>query len=324
MAVTAGTVLVLRALGLGDALAAVPALRGIRRALPDARLVLAAPAALGDWQRHLGLVDEVLPTTGLGPLGWTGTPPEVAVNLHGRGPQSHRALLATRPGRLVAFAVPDIHPQGPVWCSESHEVDRWCHLVGLLGQRADPTDLLLPRPPGPARGAVVVHPGAGAPARRWPVPRWQRVVRGLRADGHHVVVTGTRAEAIECAQVAATDAQVEDACGELDLDGLSRLVAGAALVISGDTGVAHLATAHRTPSVTLFGPVPPRLWGPRIDHERHRVLWSPHVEDPQGDPHGRHCDPRLARTTPTEVLREARALLAETAQGAEPMRSHTR
>ena len=39
-------VLVLRALGLGDLLTSVAAIRGLRRAWPGARLVLAAPAAL--------------------------------------------------------------------------------------------------------------------------------------------------------------------------------------------------------------------------------------------------------------------------------------
>ena len=49
-------VLALRALGLGDALTGVPALRGLRRAFPGHRLVLAAPAGVGGWLRDLGRV----------------------------------------------------------------------------------------------------------------------------------------------------------------------------------------------------------------------------------------------------------------------------
>ena len=65
----------------------------------------------------------------------------------------------------------------------------------------------------------------------------------------------------------------------------------------GRTGVAHLAVAHATPTVTLFGPVPPSHWGPP-PHPRHIALWH----GPEGDPHARRPDPALLRITPDEVL----------------------
>ena len=63
-------------------------------------------------------------------------------------------------------------------------------------------------------------------------------------------------------------------------DALTDLVRGAALVLGGDTGIAHLATALATPSMVLFGPVPPRWWGPLIDPHLHHVLWH---GDPDAD-----------------------------------------
>ncbi|WP_270888186.1 glycosyltransferase family 9 protein [Pedococcus sp. 5OH_020] len=309
MSTPAGTVLALRALGLGDALTGVPALRGLRRAFPRARLVLAGPATLSTWLRDLGVVDAVLPTEGLTALAWTGPPPDVAVNLHGRGPQSHNLLRALRPGRLIAFRPPEASPaDGPPWPENDHEVERWCALARWAGGWCDAEDLRLP--PLPRAPHVVVHPGAASPSRRWAAERWAAVVAALAADGHDVVVTGTPSEAELCAQVAAADPRAVDGCGRYDVAALAQLVGSAALALCGDTGVAHLATAYGTPSVLLFGPTPARTWGPLVDPQLHKVLWHPRPGDPPGDPHGATTDVRLARTTVSEVLAAASELLA--------------
>jgi len=84
------------------------------------------------------------------------------------------------------------------------------------------------------------------------------------------------------------------------------VVARAALVLSGDTGVAHLATAFGTPSVVLFGPVSPGEWGPPPERSRHRALWA----GGSGDPHGRVPDPGLLALTPERVLAEIDVLRA--------------
>ncbi|WP_190011201.1 glycosyltransferase family 9 protein [Streptomyces griseoviridis] len=301
--------LVLRALGLGDLLAGVPALRALRRAYPEHEIVLAAPAGLAPLAAATGAVDRVLPAAEPGravprALDWAGPPPDLAVDLHGSGPASLRPLTALRPGRVLAFAAPD----GPPWYAEEHERDRWCRLLTAYGIPADPDDLLLPRPPvpSPAPGAVVLHPGAGAPSRRWPVERYAAVAEALRARGLRVVVTGGADEGDLVARLA-KDAHLPDTDvfgGGLPYDRLSALVAGARAVLSGDTGVAHLAVAHAAPSVTLFGPVPPSRWGPP-PHPRHRVLYHP---GPGGDPHGDTPDPALLRITADDVLDAVDAL----------------
>ena len=337
-------VVALRALGLGDLLTGVPALRGIRRAWPGAELALAAPAPGGRFLQELGVVDTVLPMSGLDePVPAGGGPaPDVAVNLHGRGPQSHRLLEALGPRRLIAFACEQAgSDDGPDWDEQEHEVDRWCRLVTAAGGACTREDLRLQlpgaryrpdaghradvrawkatghgadagdradarRPPG---DVVVVHPGAASPSRRWPVARWQAVVRGLVDRGHPVVVTGVPAERDLCALVAAATPGVEDWCGRLDLRGLTDRVASAGLLLCGDTGVAHLATAVGTPSVLLFGPTDPARWGPALDAHLHEVLWHPRDGDPAGDPHGAEVDVRLARTGVDEVLLAADRLL---------------
>ena len=313
-----GTVLVLRAIGLGDALTGVAALRGVRRAWPGRRVVLAAPAGLGRWLGSYGLVDGVLPAHGLlEPLAWDpDAGPEVAVNLHGSGPQSHRLLQATGPGRLVAFGCADAGHDGPAWDPGEHEVLRWCRLVRSAGGDCGPEDLRLgPLDPPGGRGAhVVVHPGAASGSRRWPAERWGRVAATLSAAGVEVVLTGGEAERDLCARVRAAAERhgahrLTDTSGRLDLPALADVVGGARLLLSGDTGVAHLATALGTPSVTLFGPTPPATWGPCVDLERHTVLWHGDPGSP-GDPHADELDPALAAVTVDEVLDAAAPLLA--------------
>ena len=279
--------LVLRALGLGDLLTAVPALRALADAFPGHRRVLAAPAALRPLALATGAVNEVLDVAPLAALPPHASRPEVAVNLHGRGPQSHRVLLASRPGRLIAFHHPEVpETEGsPRWDDREHEVERWCRLLGRCGIPADPRRLRIDPPPGhvpeAAAGATLIHPGAASAARRWPAKRWAEVAGRERARGRRVVITGGEAE-FQLATGVAAMAGVPRECvlaGRTDLGALARVVVSAARVACGDTGVAHLATAVGTPSVVLFGPIPPSRWGPPPS-ARHVALWKGRIGDP--------------------------------------------
>jgi ADP-heptose:LPS heptosyltransferase len=89
---------------------------------------------------------------------------------------------------------------------------------------------------------------------------------------------------------------------------LAAVIAGARVVVSGDTGVAHLASAYRRPSVVLFGPVSPAFWGPP-PRPQHVVLWH---GNGTGDPWGTELDPALARITVAEVNEALGRVLSET------------
>lgn len=298
-------ILVLRALGVGDLATAVPALRALRAAHPEQELVLATPRWLTPLVELVGGVDRVLPVTSLDAPPGSGPPPAVAVNLHGRGPQSHRLLRATNPDRLVAFRCPaGGHPVGPEWDDDEHEVHRWCRLLRAHGVPADPTDLALRRP-APDRvpvGVTVLHPGTKIPAKRWPPGRFAAVAAELAARGHRVVVTGSAAERGVAEQVAHRAGLPPTAvlAGRTGLADLAALVAHARLVVSGDTGVAHLATGYATASVVLFGPVPPTRWGPPGNRRHHRVLWANEVECQGWDGVGTH--PTMAALPVDRVL----------------------
>ncbi|HEY0719502.1 MAG TPA: glycosyltransferase family 9 protein [Streptosporangiaceae bacterium] len=305
-------VLLLRALGLGDFLTGVPVYRAVHRAFPGHRVVLAAPAALAPLVPLTGAIDQLLPTGELEPVPWTGPPPEVGIDLHGRGPASHELVAALAPERLVVFGgehAPGY--RGPVWRAGEHEVARWCRLCTESGLPADPADLLLVPPAEPGQVITIVHPGAAAPGRRWPPERFAAVAGWLADRGHDVRITGSAAErdlALQVAWLAGLPAGCVLA-GQTSLTELTELTASARLVVCGDTGLSHLASAFGRPSVTLFGPVPPAEWGPPR-HPRHQVLWA---GDPgyRGDPHAVRLDPALAAVTIDEVRRAVdRALQA--------------
>jgi ADP-heptose:LPS heptosyltransferase len=122
-----------------------------------------------------------------------------------------------------------------------------------------------PLPPRPAGlgedGYVVVHPGASVPARACPPQLCRSIVGALVRAGRRVVVTGAPGERALTAEVTGTDAY--DLGGRTSLGELSAVLRGAACVVVGNTGPAHLAAAVGTPVVSLFAPtVPYERWGP--------------------------------------------------------------
>ena len=140
-------------------------------------------------------------------------------------------------------------------------------------------------------GATLVHPGAASPSRRWPPERFAEVIRSEIGHGRRVIVTGGPDEAGLAHDVAARAGLPDSAvhAGQGGVLTIARLVDAADRVVCGDTGIAHLATALRTPSVVLFGPTSPALWGPPPDRPWHRALWA----GTSGDPHGQLPDPGL-------------------------------
>lgn len=127
---------------------------------------------------------------------------------------------------------------------------------GRLRVRAPLPEVDLPRSP-----YVVLHPGTSAPARAWPLERFVETAALLGERGWTVVATGGPGESELTGAVAETGAL--DLGGRTDLAQLATVLAGAAAVVAGNTGTAHLAAAVGTPVVSLFAPtVPPVRWAP--------------------------------------------------------------
>jgi ADP-heptose:LPS heptosyltransferase len=151
-----------------------------------------------------------------------------------------------------------------------HEVERALSLVRAAGYdlpAGDDGALRVRCPPPARRGHVAVHPGASVPARAWSPERCAELVAALAEAGHEVVVTGGPGERELTARVAGVSG--EDLGGRTSFPELAALLAGARVLVSGNTGPAHLAAAVGTPVVSLYAPTLPAVrWRPwMVPHE---------------------------------------------------------
>jgi ADP-heptose:LPS heptosyltransferase len=159
---------------------------------------------------------------------------------------------------------------------------------------------------------VVVHPGASAPARAWSPERCAEAVSLLADAGHRVVVTGGPDETGLTRHVSGGTAV--DLGGRTDPHTLAGVLRLADVVVSGNTGPAHLAAAVGTPVVSLFAPVvPAERWAP---YGVPSVILGDQ-RAPCADSRARNCPvpghPCLEEVTGQDVVRAVQKLLKERA-----------
>jgi len=106
----------------------------------------------------------------------------------------------------------------------------------------------------PGRDIVALAPGAAHTTKRWPVERWQALATALMARGQQVVVVGGPDDHAVASAVALGAPGATNAAGQFGLQGTGALLARSRALVSGDTGVMHMATGVGTPVVALFGP----------------------------------------------------------------------
>jgi ADP-heptose:LPS heptosyltransferase len=227
-------------------------------------------------------------------------PYDLALQMHGDGSVSNGFVAALgarlalgycRPGdERLAITLP--------YVDEENEVGRWLRLANAVlndGSASaqpllDAQSLIPPLATFPAERAraaallaqlsgagplVALHTGAKDPARRWPPERFAAVGDALAARyGARIVLTGSAAERDLTAAVQHHLRTVAlDLAGETDLGTFIAVIAGLDLLLTNDTGAAHLASTTGTPSVTLFGPSRPEQWAPP-NRALHRIVDS--------------------------------------------------
>ena len=123
---------------------------------------------------------------------------------------------------------------------------------------------------------IVLHPFARVRYKYWPNRHWQTLVSHITAHGLQLVITGSandeqKAEALFRGNIPAS---VRLCCGRLNWRELATLTAHAKAYIGVDTANTHLAASTGTPTLALFGPTDPRLWGPWPNHWQQDTPWQ--------------------------------------------------
>ncbi|MCO5400476.1 glycosyltransferase family 9 protein [Ralstonia soli] len=299
---------VFRALQLGDMLCAVPALRALRAAAPQAHITLVGlPWARQFQQRYADLLDDFVAFPGgegfpeAGPADAQTTHAfyaemrarclDVAIQLHGSGPQSTEVVRQFGAHQVFGFQ-PDggIVRQGNTallpWPTQLPEAQRLLALLDHLGAPAVPAApdfpltrddyaealALLRRHALDRDRLVCLHPGARMPTRRWWPERFAAVADTLIVSGFHVAITGAPSEGELVEQVRRRMRQrATSVAGQTSLGGLAALLRLSRLLICNDTGVSHVAAAVRAPSLVIACGSDVARWAP-ADRTLHRVL----------------------------------------------------
>ncbi len=297
-------VLVFRALQVGDMLCAIPALRVLRRRLPWARIILISlPWAVQLLPRFEHLIDQVMPFPGYPGLPEQlpdpaklpeflkqvrGMKADLAIQLHGSGEISNTIVESFQPLSTVTCSRTNDTSRLP-WPEHGHEIHRCLAIVSALGAEIQDDTLEFPIMPAdiaelattglPDRLAsadyVCLHPGARSADKQWPVACYADVGDALADQGLKVVLTGSASEWGLAEQVRQQMRQPAlNAASAWSLGAMAALMRDAKLLICNDSGVSHLASALRLPSVVVFINTNPQRWAP-LDRKRHRVVLDP-------------------------------------------------
>ncbi len=171
---------------------------------------------------------------------------------------------------IARLLVPSAERSAPSLTPTAQDIARAAEMLGPAALGADPL--------------VAVHPGSGAyaPARRWPVARFARLLDALIADGAQIALLGGAEERGLRAALLAQIRQVErvrDLGGRTTLGELVAVLQQCDLFVGNDGGVLHLAAAAGTPVVAPYGPTDPRAWGPWAPEVWERVRAYPNGVD---------------------------------------------
>jgi lipopolysaccharide heptosyltransferase II len=345
----ARNILAVRLDNTGDVLMLGPALRAVKETSPDARLTLLASPAGATAAPLLPWIDDVTVwrATWQDFGGHIAFDPRQELQLisllsernfdaaliftsfsqtpHVPGYVCYLAGIPLRAGESIEFGGNTLTTELHGAPDELHQVERNLRLVEHLGFVARDRKLAVTIPEAVFENVpalltkagmnsndpfIILHPGASAQARRYPVERFGILARLLIRRGWPVLITGSEREAALVEELLQHAPKAHGLVGKTTLAEYAAMIDQAALVICNDSLPMHLADALKTPEVVLFsGTDYEAQWRPRVT--RSRLLRRATVCHPC---YLFECPIGLAclDISPEEVIEEVEALLEDT------------
>ncbi|GGH01497.1 glycosyltransferase family 9 protein [Mucilaginibacter phyllosphaerae] len=295
---------VFRALQLGDMLCAVPAFKALRHACPNAQITLIGlPWAKTFTDRFSAYFDGFvsfpgypgLPEQELDPAAFTAFLGNVqamqfdlAIQMQGNGSVVN-PMVELFGAKFTAGYATEGHyaPDNGLFMpypDYGHEIDRHLALMEFLGMPSQGSDLEYPLTTAdydaldalnlgiaPQR-YICIHPGSRGGWRQWPVKYFAALADYCVEQGYKAVLTGTQNEAgIIDAVIGHMRYECINAAGKTSMGAVGALIKNAAMLISNCTGVSHIASAFKTPSIVISMDGEPQRWGP-LDKRVHRTI----------------------------------------------------
>lgn len=305
------SVLVIKPCCLGDVLLTTPLVAAIRAAYPEAKLTY----AVGAWSRPMVATSQHIDATLTLPDRWTlgsllatarllrqqqfeivfvpdrspvltllawlaRIPVRVGLDSAGRGfAYTHRASLSSivmheaEQYNLLTAAADLPSPPQRLFFFPSAEAEQSASMI-VAEHRSSSGPLIVLHPGGGQ------NPGMTLPRKRWLPERWSIVADELiRHHGAQVLLVGAPSDQ---AAVTAVRQNMHESAIELvrrwDWGELGALIHQSDLFLGHDTGMMHLATAVGTPTLAVFGPSDPQIYGPY--GEQAAYVWRPTYESP--------------------------------------------
>lgn len=310
---------ILRALNLGDSLCIIPAIRALKNAFPEAEVTLIGlPWQKKFIKRFSDYFQDFISFPGWPGLPEQAFVPskvtefleevqhrqfDLVLQMQGSGSFTNPMCMLFDGKRVAGLRMegnycPD-EKLFPVFREDKNEIERFLYLIKkALAIPADNASLEFPitqkeyehceqiceRLSLEHGNYVCIHPGARDAKRRWPAENFAFIGDRLAEAGYTILITGDVGEKALTKQVAGlmnfSAIDLVAAEGHTGLGELAALIENGAALFCNDTGVSHIASATKTPSVIVFSAYSdPGRWAP-LDKTLHVPVYKEQAVDP--------------------------------------------